>query len=70
MSDDDILDIAYSIDHSFIFADVFDSQIIDFARAIAAKEREACAVLCDEVYRAGRVHQAQDCAEAIRARGE
>jgi len=36
---------------------------------VAAAEREACAKVCDEVYRAGRVHGAQDCAAAIRARG-
>jgi len=41
-----------------------------FAALVAAAEREACAKVCDEVYRAGRVHGAQDCAAAIRARGQ
>ena len=37
--------------------------------AIAA-EREACWKVCDEIYRSGRKHGAQDCAAAIRARGQ
>lgn len=52
-----------------------------FAKAIAAKEREACARLCDRMYRQETAHAqsygggywyvtAKDCAKIIRARGE
>ena len=40
--------------------------IMDFAKLVAAAEREACAKVCD-----GWMHaNGNDCAEAIRARGE
>ena len=50
-----------------------------FANLVAAKEREACAKLCDSFYESwinihGRYEfmgeGAQECAEAIRARGQ
>ena len=44
-------------------------RIMVVVAAAEKAEREACARLCDEVYRARRVHGAQDCAAAIRARG-
>jgi hypothetical protein len=37
-----------------------------FAALVAAAEREACAKVCEPFYN----HEAQDCAEAIRARGQ
>jgi hypothetical protein len=37
-----------------------------FAALVAAHEREACARVCETFYN----HEAKDCAEAIRARGE
>ena len=37
-----------------------------FAALVAAAEREACAKLCETFYN----HEAKDCAEAIRARGQ
>ena len=37
-----------------------------FASLVAAAEREACAKVCETFYN----HEAKDCAEAIRARGE
>ena len=40
--------------------------ILDFAKLVAEAEREACAKLCD-----GWLHaNGDDCADAIRARGE
>jgi hypothetical protein len=45
-------------------------EIERFAALVVEREREACARVCEEIYRAGRVHGAQDCAAAIRARGE
>jgi hypothetical protein len=46
-----------------------------FAKLIAAKEREACAKVCDELPPVGESKQweratLKDCAAAIRARGE
>ena len=52
--------------HGSFNADIYSLQ--RFAELVSAAEREACAQLCDEVYRAGRAHGAQDCATAIRAR--
>jgi hypothetical protein len=47
---------------------VSEEQLMRFAKLVAAKEREACAKLCDEQpYRAA---SAQKAAQAIRARGE
>jgi hypothetical protein len=37
-----------------------------FAALVAAAEREACAKVCETFYN----HEAKDCSEAIRARGE
>ena len=39
-----------------------------FAALVAANEREACAMVCEEFYTIEGI--AQDCAAAIRARGE
>ena len=45
-------------------------ELVVFAKLVAAKEREACARVCDS-YSNGRHSNASDlCAEAIRARGE
>jgi hypothetical protein len=43
-----------------------DIALLEFADAIAEAEREACAKVCETFYN----HEAKDCAEAIRARGE
>jgi hypothetical protein len=44
---------------------IYTEALIEFAKLIAAKEREACALICDE-YADDPVY----CGEAIRARGE
>ena len=77
MTDDDIC--ALAVDFDAMSGDVGD--LIKFARAIAAKEREACAELCEvqasvvvtnakDSYQEGRSMGATVCAAAIRARGE
>jgi len=49
----------------------FDTRIETFAKLIAAKEREACAKLCDDYGRAEEMQAiGNDFAEAIRARGQ
>ena len=46
---------------------VFGDETLErFAALVAAHEREACAKVCETFYN----HEAKDCAEAIRARGE
>ena len=42
------------------------TQLERFAALVAAAEREACAKVCETFYN----HEAKDCAEAIRARGQ
>ena len=77
MTDDDIC--ALAVDFDAMSGDVGD--LIKFARAIAAKEREACAKVCEveasviltnatEHYQEGRSMGATVCANAIRAKGE
>jgi len=43
---------------------------VAFANAVAAKEREACAKVCDELFADVPPYSAPDCATAIRARGQ
>ena len=49
----------------------FDTRFEPFAKLVAEKEREACALVCDEIY----THSIEDweganwCGDAIRARG-
>ena len=69
MTQDEIIEMAREAssgihDENIIFNFVF-VELIEFAKLVAAKEREACALICDEhsddpVY----------CGDAIRARGE
>jgi len=47
---------------------IITSHLEAFAKLVAAKEREACANLCDELSEKGYV--AEGCSKAIRARGE
>ena len=45
-------------------------RITEFAKLVAAKEREACAKLCDSFQARNVGMQPAECAGAIRARGE
>ena len=45
-------------------------RITEFAKLVAAKEREACAKLCDSFQARDVGMQPAECAGAIRARGE
>ena len=47
---------------------VRESDLIEFARIVAAAKSEACAKMCDE--RANGENDAQWCADAIRAKGQ
>ena len=47
-----------------------DKDIVRFANLVAAKEREACAKVCDSFQARDVGMQPAECAGAIRARGE
>ena len=48
---------------------IYSESLVAFAHLVAAKEREACAKVCDEVSEHPSLTP-QHCAESIRARGE
>lgn len=53
----------------------FPDELVAFAKLVAAKEREACAKLCEELEAKDEsfyceFSRSSDCATAIRARGE
>lgn len=81
MTEDDILRMAreaggvWEFRRTFPVACVmYDEELIKFARLISAKEREECAKVCDEIaadYDGSPAGTGADnCAAAIRARGE
>ena len=51
---------------------IYSESLVAFANLVAAKEREACAILCDELSdkHTWEGCYADECAQAIRARGE
>ena len=69
MTHDEIIEMAREAGF-FIIAnspDLF-SKLVAFASLVAAKEREACAKVCDELFADVPPYSAPDCAAAIRAR--
>jgi hypothetical protein len=48
--------------------DVHISHLEDFAKLVAQHEREACAIVCDDLWEDDGT--AYECADAIRARGQ
>jgi len=48
----------------------YGDQILAFAKLVAAKEREACARVCEETDDGTPYNLAEECARNIRARGE
>jgi len=76
MTQDDIIEMAkqagieeaYSLEHSQVLVRYKDGSLESFAKLVAAKEREACAKVCEAQYEYyGNDHVF---AKAIRARGE
>lgn len=65
MTDDEILELAADFLHGGK-----KGTLIKFARVIAAKEREACAEICDRFQARDVGMQPAECAGAIRAKGE
>jgi hypothetical protein len=73
MTQDEIIEMA---EQSGLHATLYfrKEQLREFAKLVAAKEREACAKICDDLFSdsesiSGRIWT-NGCAEAIRARGE
>ncbi len=75
MNSEEIIDMAIqagaSPDENKIWL-MYAEEIEAFAKLVAAKEREACAKLCDELSdkHTWEGCYADECAQAIRARGE
>ena len=73
MTQDEIIDMAIqagaSPDENKIWL-MYAEEIETFAKLVAAKEREACAKVCDSFQARDVGMQPAECAGAIRARGE
>jgi len=84
MTQDEIIEMARQaglVEKDAMFRSVYLASIKDleaFAKLVAAKEREACELVCKEIYRAWVCESdddvdypdPNDCMRAIRARGE
>lgn len=70
MTQDDVIQMAHiaGLTHYVEQHALFDARIFKLAQLVATKEREACAYLCEEHFFLGG--NAQNCADAIRARSE
>jgi hypothetical protein len=74
MTQNEIIEMARQVgahDNGYEVRFVEPKYLVSFAKLVAAKEREACAKVCDDIH---AEHEAEDVfssyAEAIRARGE
>ena len=75
MTQDEIFEMARQSDLGFLLGDnwMMHHEFVAFANLVAAKEREACAKVCDDLHwpwRIGDNSGPKQCAIAIRARGE
>ena len=81
MTRDDIIRMAYEASDGVLSYDaegrwiLSEQEVIQLAARVAAAEREACAKVCEELFQitppyTTYAEAAQDCAAAIRARGE
>lgn len=69
MTDDEIIELANKyMDGGLNIRSVFNEDLIAFARAIAAKERDACAKLLEDSSGTGKIVSCLTAAKAIRAR--
>jgi hypothetical protein len=69
MTQDEIIEIASQVYGECVWHKSTLLRLETFAKLVAAKEREACAKVCDEVGEHPSLTP-QHCAESIRARGE
>ena len=74
MTQDEIIEMAKQAGFSGSVAKMWIEYFEDFAKLVAAKEREACAMACENIYTGeegcGDWPTPEMCAVAIRARGE
>jgi len=74
MTQDEIIEMAIQAELNLYVHDLTEKQYIEvikhFAKLVAAKEREACAKVCDEFAKDSDWPTVDNCAAAIRARGE
>ena len=74
MTQDEIIEMARQAELNLYVHDLTEKQYIEvikhFAKLVAAKEREACAKVCDEFAKDSDWPTVDNCAEAIRARGQ
>jgi hypothetical protein len=69
MTEDEIYEMARDADWGHASANLYAPALERFAKLVAAKEREACAKVCDELQDVPAT-EPHHCAEDIRARGE
>jgi hypothetical protein len=72
MTRDEVIEMAKQAgldDDIFPLGEWDDPELMTFAKLVAAKEREACAKVCDELQDIPAT-EPRHCAEDIRARGE
>jgi hypothetical protein len=75
MTKDEIIEMGKRVGLWPAVTDIFAKELEAFAKLVAAKEREACAKVCEELPPVGESKQweratLKDCAAAIRAIGE
>ena len=80
MTQDEIIEMARQVGLWPAVTDTFPKELEDFAKLVAEHEREACAKLCFEMWekwmdadlseRDNLPRDAEDCAHAIRNRGQ
>jgi len=74
MTQDEIIEMAKQAGGMFSELPMMDAWVFDdknleaFAKLVAQHEREACAIVCDDLWEDDGT--AYECAEAIRARGQ
>jgi hypothetical protein len=66
MKHEDIIRLA--IEHTIHGLKFDEEGLLRFAKLVASAEREACAIVCDDLWEDDGT--AYECAEAIRARGQ
>jgi hypothetical protein len=67
MTQDEIIEMGKQVGLWPAVTDIFAKELEAFAKLVAAKEREACAKVCDSFCQSW-LEGAEECADAIRAR--
>jgi len=72
MNQDEIIVMARQVGYTPFEALKWEQALTNFAKLVAAKEREACAKVCESLFdlEDDTCDEAEQCAAAIRARGE